>query len=209
MNSTKSQMKDFDSILFQLGFSTNNRCLRSLCLTLLHTAGWLTEGFSLSKEEAYTTVLLIGIRKEARSQMLHLSRNKRYTLTPEQLKWDKFKLTYKYSFEITLHLFIPAKFDSIVFLKYFFDIYTCTLWVPNSTHWKRKYHVFPIIEATEKNNNWDLNNYHFHKYKNNNGRQRCLPRKTLSLSIKVGDPWYKALKHAFTESFPTAHHTKL
>lgn len=32
--------------------------------------------------------------------MLHLSRNKRYTLTPEQLKWDKFKLTYKYSFAI-------------------------------------------------------------------------------------------------------------
>ncbi|XP_036960841.1 matrix metalloproteinase-23 isoform X2 [Acanthopagrus latus] len=47
------------------------------------------------EEEAYTTVLLIGIRKEARSQVLHLSRNKRYTLTPEQLKWDKFKLTYK------------------------------------------------------------------------------------------------------------------
>lgn len=50
---------------------------------------WRTE------EEAYTTALLIGIRKEARSQVLHLSRNKRYTLTPEQLKWDKFKLTYK------------------------------------------------------------------------------------------------------------------
>ncbi|XP_068198481.1 matrix metalloproteinase-23 isoform X1 [Antennarius striatus] len=47
------------------------------------------------EEEAYTTVLLIGIRKEARSQVLHLSRNKRYTLTPEHLKWDKFKLTYK------------------------------------------------------------------------------------------------------------------
>lgn len=29
--------------------------------------------------------------------MLHLSRNKRYTLTPEKLQWDKFKLTYKYS----------------------------------------------------------------------------------------------------------------
>ncbi|TKS77168.1 Matrix metalloproteinase-23 [Collichthys lucidus] len=55
----------------------------------------LIEGFSLSKEEAYTTVLLIGIRKESRSQVLHLSRNKRYTLTPEQLKWDQFKLTYK------------------------------------------------------------------------------------------------------------------
>lgn len=52
------------------------------------------------EEEAYTTVLFIGIRKEARSQMLHLSRNKRYTLTPEQLKWDKFRLTYKYSFSI-------------------------------------------------------------------------------------------------------------
>lgn len=48
-----------------------------------------------SEEEPYTTSLLIGIRKEARSQVLHLSRNKRYTLTPEQLKWDKFKLTYK------------------------------------------------------------------------------------------------------------------
>ncbi|XP_068607202.1 matrix metalloproteinase-23 [Brachionichthys hirsutus] len=47
------------------------------------------------EEEAYTTVLLIGIRKEARSQVLHLSRNKRYTLTPEHLKWDELKLTYK------------------------------------------------------------------------------------------------------------------
>lgn len=54
------------------------------------------------EEEAYTTVLLIGIRKEARSQVLHLSRNKRYTLTPEQLKWDKFKLTYKYLFHYLL-----------------------------------------------------------------------------------------------------------
>ncbi|XP_051915229.1 matrix metalloproteinase-23 isoform X2 [Hippocampus zosterae] len=50
---------------------------------------WRTE------EEAYTTVLLIGMRKEAHSHVLHLSRNKRYTLTPEKLKWDKFKLTYK------------------------------------------------------------------------------------------------------------------
>lgn len=58
---------------------------------------WLIRGFSLPKEEAHTAaVLLIGIHKEARSQVLHLSRNKRYTLTPEQLKWDKFKLTYKY-----------------------------------------------------------------------------------------------------------------
>lgn len=40
-------------------------------------------------------VLIIGIRKDARSHVLHLSRNKRYTLTPENLKWDKFKLTYK------------------------------------------------------------------------------------------------------------------
>lgn len=47
------------------------------------------------EEEAYTTVLLVGIRKEARSQVLHLSRNKRYTLTPEMLKWDKLNLTYK------------------------------------------------------------------------------------------------------------------
>ncbi|CAM4713319.1 hypothetical protein PO909_017731 [Leuciscus waleckii] len=40
-------------------------------------------------------VLIIGIHKDARSHVLHLSRNKRYTLTPEKLKWDKFKLTYK------------------------------------------------------------------------------------------------------------------
>lgn len=39
---------------------------------------------------------MIGIRKDARTQVLHLSRNKRYTLTPEKLKWDKFKLTYKF-----------------------------------------------------------------------------------------------------------------
>lgn len=63
---------------------------------LVHSVRWFIKGFSLSKEEAQTTVLLIGIRKEARSQVLHLSRNKRYTLTPEKLKWDKFKLTYKY-----------------------------------------------------------------------------------------------------------------
>ncbi|XP_017266698.1 matrix metalloproteinase-23 isoform X2 [Kryptolebias marmoratus] len=49
----------------------------------------------LEVREAHTAVLLIGIRKEARSQVLHLSRNKRYTLTPEHLKWDKFNLTYK------------------------------------------------------------------------------------------------------------------
>lgn len=65
----------------------------SLLLAGMHQGSavpsWRTE------EEAYTTALLIGIRKEARSQVLHLSRNKRYTLTPEQLKWDKFKLTYK------------------------------------------------------------------------------------------------------------------
>ncbi|KAJ8264976.1 hypothetical protein COCON_G00140750 [Conger conger] len=48
------------------------------------------------EEEAHPSgVLMIGIRKNARSQVLHLSRNKRYTLTPEKLKWDKFKLTYK------------------------------------------------------------------------------------------------------------------
>uniref|UniRef100_A0A4W5MA98 Matrix metallopeptidase 23B n=1 Tax=Hucho hucho TaxID=62062 RepID=A0A4W5MA98_9TELE len=48
------------------------------------------------EEEAHTSgVLMIGIRKDARSQVLHLSRNKRYTFTPEKLKWDKFKLTYK------------------------------------------------------------------------------------------------------------------
>lgn len=65
---------------------------------MLSHATWLIRGFSLPKEEAHTAaVLLIGIHKEARSQVLHLSRNKRYTLTPEQLKWDKLKLTYKYS----------------------------------------------------------------------------------------------------------------
>ncbi|XP_019906927.1 matrix metalloproteinase-23 isoform X2 [Esox lucius] len=48
------------------------------------------------KEEAHTSgLLMIGISTDARSQVLHLSRNKRYTLTPEKLKWDKFKLTYK------------------------------------------------------------------------------------------------------------------
>ncbi|KAG7332231.1 hypothetical protein KOW79_004065 [Hemibagrus wyckioides] len=48
------------------------------------------------EEEAHMSgVLIIGIRKDARSHVLHLSRNKRYTLTPEKLKWDKFKLTYK------------------------------------------------------------------------------------------------------------------
>ncbi|XP_004070267.2 matrix metalloproteinase-23 [Oryzias latipes] len=47
------------------------------------------------EEEAHGAVLLVGIRQDARTQVLHLSRNKRYTLTPEKLKWDKFKLTYK------------------------------------------------------------------------------------------------------------------
>ncbi|KAK6472324.1 matrix metalloproteinase-23-like [Huso huso] len=48
------------------------------------------------QEEAQTSsVLVIGIRKEAHSQLLHLSRKKRYTLTPGMYKWDKFKLTYK------------------------------------------------------------------------------------------------------------------
>ncbi|XP_066547700.1 matrix metalloproteinase-23 isoform X2 [Amia ocellicauda] len=49
-----------------------------------------------SKEEAQpSSVLVIGFRPEALSRVLRLSRNKRYTLTPEKLKWDKFKLTYK------------------------------------------------------------------------------------------------------------------
>lgn len=65
----------------------------------------------MSKEEAYTTVLLIRIRKEARSQVLHLSRNKRYTLTPEKLKWDEFKLTYKYSFTILPLVKSTAKYS--------------------------------------------------------------------------------------------------
>uniref|UniRef100_A0AAY4B0T9 Matrix metallopeptidase 23B n=2 Tax=Denticeps clupeoides TaxID=299321 RepID=A0AAY4B0T9_9TELE len=38
---------------------------------------------------------IIGIDKDARSHVLRLNRMKRYTLTPEKLKWDKFKLTYK------------------------------------------------------------------------------------------------------------------
>lgn len=74
------------------------KCFKIRLLSLLRSAWWFIQGFSLSKEEAHTTVLLIGIRKEARTQVLHLSRNKRYTLTPEKLKWDKFKLTYKYLF---------------------------------------------------------------------------------------------------------------
>ncbi|KAG8002865.1 Matrix metalloproteinase-23 [Nibea albiflora] len=83
-------------IVFRLKPSGIVRYLKVQFLTSLHfSARGLIEGFSLSKEEAYTTVLLIGIRKESRSQVLHLSRNKRYTLTPEQLKWDQFKLTYK------------------------------------------------------------------------------------------------------------------
>lgn len=75
--------------------------LASFILAIFFTRSFhprcLIQGFSLPKEEAYTRVLLIGIRKEARSHVLHLSRNKRYTLTPGKLKWDKFKLTYKYS----------------------------------------------------------------------------------------------------------------
>lgn len=52
--------------------------------------------FILPKEEAEPTgVLMIGIGKSLHSRVLKLSRNKRYTLTPEKLKWDKFKLTYK------------------------------------------------------------------------------------------------------------------
>uniref|UniRef100_A0A8C8FCC7 Matrix metalloproteinase-23 n=1 Tax=Oncorhynchus tshawytscha TaxID=74940 RepID=A0A8C8FCC7_ONCTS len=51
---------------------------------------------AVRSQEAHTSgVLMIGIRKDAHSQVLHLSRNKRYTFTPEKLKWDKFKLTYK------------------------------------------------------------------------------------------------------------------
>ncbi|XP_016335017.1 matrix metalloproteinase-23-like isoform X1 [Sinocyclocheilus anshuiensis] len=49
----------------------------------------------LEEEALMSGVLIIGIHKDARSHVLHLSRNKRYTLTPEKLKWDKFKLTYK------------------------------------------------------------------------------------------------------------------
>ncbi|XP_006642143.1 matrix metalloproteinase-23 isoform X1 [Lepisosteus oculatus] len=49
-----------------------------------------------NEEEAQpSSILVIGIGKEAHSRLLRLSRNKRYTLTPEKLKWDKFKLTYK------------------------------------------------------------------------------------------------------------------
>ncbi|XP_032430896.1 matrix metalloproteinase-23 isoform X1 [Xiphophorus hellerii] len=71
--------------------------LTAALLSLLFAGMHLTTAFPSWRleEEAHTTMLVIGIRKEARSQVLHLSRNKRYTLTPEQLKWDKFKLTYK------------------------------------------------------------------------------------------------------------------
>ncbi|KAG7261706.1 hypothetical protein CRUP_008036 [Coryphaenoides rupestris] len=49
-----------------------------------------------SEEEVYSGgVLLIGIRRDTRPRVLLLSRNKRYTLTPEQLKWEQFKLSYK------------------------------------------------------------------------------------------------------------------
>ncbi|TSL97255.1 Matrix metalloproteinase-23 [Bagarius yarrelli] len=51
--------------------------------------------WTFEEEADMSGVLIIGIRKDARSHVLHLSRNKRYTLTPEKLKWDKFKLTYK------------------------------------------------------------------------------------------------------------------
>lgn len=47
------------------------------------------------EEARQSGVLLVGIGKDARAQVLRLSRIKRYTLTPEKLKWDKFKLTYK------------------------------------------------------------------------------------------------------------------
>uniref|UniRef100_A0A1A8M4C2 Matrix metallopeptidase 23B n=1 Tax=Nothobranchius pienaari TaxID=704102 RepID=A0A1A8M4C2_9TELE len=71
--------------------------LLAAALLSLLLAGMQTTAFPSWRveEEAHTAVLLIGIRKEARSQVLNLSRNKRYTLTPENLKWDKFKLTYK------------------------------------------------------------------------------------------------------------------
>lgn len=66
----------------------------------------------LSKEEAQTSsVLVIGIRKEAHSQLLHLSRKKRYTLTPGMYKWDKFKLTYKYGPTASLH---PCAWPQVV-----------------------------------------------------------------------------------------------
>ncbi|XP_076133644.1 matrix metalloproteinase-23 isoform X2 [Alosa pseudoharengus] len=49
------------------------------------------------EEEVHRSgVLIIGIRKDARAHVLHLNRIKRYTLTPEKLKWDKFKLTYNF-----------------------------------------------------------------------------------------------------------------
>ena len=58
-------------------------------------------------------MLLIGIRKEARSHVLHLSRSKRYTLTPEQLKWDQFKLTYKYVSDDLSPVLIPGEMQTI------------------------------------------------------------------------------------------------
>uniref|UniRef100_A0A4W4DXG2 Matrix metallopeptidase 23B n=1 Tax=Electrophorus electricus TaxID=8005 RepID=A0A4W4DXG2_ELEEL len=71
------------------------RCERQKCHTRRSLPAHAAVVF-LSKEEAdMSGVLIIGIRKDARSHALHLSRNKRYTLTPEKLKWDNFKLTYK------------------------------------------------------------------------------------------------------------------
>ncbi|XP_029911826.1 matrix metalloproteinase-23 [Myripristis murdjan] len=83
---------------FQRGDWGSAALLAAALLGCLLSAGMhQTTAFSTWRleEEAHTSVLLIGIRKDARSQVLHLSRNKRYTLTPEMLKWDKFKLTYK------------------------------------------------------------------------------------------------------------------
>ena len=113
MNSFKYLIKELDCILFQLEDSNSFRCINVHFLTSPHSVRGLIKGFSLSKEEAHTTVLLIGIRKEARSQVLHLSRNKRYTLTPEQLKWDKFKLTYKYLFLILPQVKTEAKYSFV------------------------------------------------------------------------------------------------
>ncbi|XP_048872564.1 matrix metalloproteinase-23 isoform X1 [Brienomyrus brachyistius] len=57
------------------------------------TAAFAT--WTMEEEAEPTGVLMIGIGKSLHSRVLKLSRNKRYTLTPEKLKWDKFKLTYK------------------------------------------------------------------------------------------------------------------
>ncbi|KAL2103900.1 hypothetical protein ACEWY4_000768 [Coilia grayii] len=83
---------------------TMPNCDRVELLILVVMIGFLLVGpqgattfpiWSFKEEVHGSGVLIIGIRKDARAHVLHLNRIKRYTLTPEKLKWDKFKLTYK------------------------------------------------------------------------------------------------------------------